>query len=481
MLRVLKRNEEISTADFGGFCPYWTMQNGEVWVADTAEEMFRALPQEQRIIDPPALVSLMQFHFMVGDRTLVKGVHRMPWHSTLKGTGELQRHKHIPHGNTPTDPKEAAIRFIDLVEEELVEVCNRYEKVYLMLTGGLDSRVVAGILNKAKDRIKPPIVGVTWGHPESRDVVFANRIADLYGWEFIPLPYDDQLTMDNLDRGAVWGGNEVVGVHLHNMHWFRSLGKTDLTLAASFGDSIGRAEFSGSHLGALKLPDIFNNGMIFYRSLFPTWASQVKADRALAWEGVASPPMVVQCDLDKQENYMRRQLIHCMHYVSQETNHYQAFTDRKVVEYIWNIDVNNRNDNMYWEVFRLLDERLYTMPWARNCIAPDGSHHPEDETRYRKEYHELHQWLRVDHLEEIRKRYFSSRIQQLNIFDPEKLKAYWDAWLADESNWGEDILKIYQLDKAIEEFGLRSDVRVSSSKELISKVKQGIRHRILKK
>ncbi len=52
MLRKLEKAETVQTSRFGGFCPYWTVLDDEVLVADTAEEIILALPAEERVVDP---------------------------------------------------------------------------------------------------------------------------------------------------------------------------------------------------------------------------------------------------------------------------------------------------------------------------------------------------------------------------------------------------------------------------------------------
>lgn len=78
MLKRLAQNEILRTGQLGGFCPFWTQDQDGVIIADTAEEILQAPPPEKRVIEPAAVLTLLQFNYILGNRTLVKGVYRMP-------------------------------------------------------------------------------------------------------------------------------------------------------------------------------------------------------------------------------------------------------------------------------------------------------------------------------------------------------------------------------------------------------------------
>ena len=63
MIRVLKEGESVTTRNFGGFCPYYYVDDdtGQVIVGDTAEEIISSMPKHKRKIDPAACLSLLCF------------------------------------------------------------------------------------------------------------------------------------------------------------------------------------------------------------------------------------------------------------------------------------------------------------------------------------------------------------------------------------------------------------------------------------
>ena len=84
MLKKLYKDEVYSTKTFGCFCPYWLKTTkGEVYISECFDEIINILPIEERYIDPVAVCSLLQFNYIHGNRTLVKGIDKIPWRATL--------------------------------------------------------------------------------------------------------------------------------------------------------------------------------------------------------------------------------------------------------------------------------------------------------------------------------------------------------------------------------------------------------------
>lgn len=446
-MRVLDISESVETGQLGGFCPYWAQIGGEIVVADTAEEIILALPENKRIIDPVAVLGLLQCNYMLGDRTLIEGIRRMPWHAALRGDGIIERHPPLPHASRHVEPKEAAQALRALLEEELYHVLKNCPRVFLLLSGGLDSRVVAGVLKRIEPQLPAQIACVTWGQQQSRDVAYARRIASWYDWQFFHIPYDVKLTWSNIVKGAIWGGSEIAGIHLHGVHWFESAGPEDLVLAASFGDSIGRAEFSGVRLSDLSLRAIRNTWGAIHPSLERELIASAERDRQTAWQGDQRPPDWVKCELDMQENYMRRMICHALDYVRQFCKLHQAFTSDDVVSYMWSLSPSCRVDEIYHYLLKDLDHRLSALPWARTGVAPDGSIEPDDALR--KEYHEWGKWLRHDLRRRLEPLIFSPGLQQLGLFYGPAIRRMWAGFLAEPGDvlWtGENVVKLCSIE-----------------------------------
>lgn len=463
MLRELKIEETITTRKFGGFCPIWTRHQGKTYVSDTMEEMLNFLPKKDRVIDPSALLSLLSNLYINGDRTIIEGVYRMPWHSTLTSEGKIIRDAPLPHSNNILSSDDASDQLIKLLEEEIIAVTKDKDTIYLLLTGGYDSRIIAGILKRIESEINKPIIAVTWGQENSRDINYASRIAGWFDWEIIKIPYNSNLVKDNLERSAIWGVSEVSGLHLHGMNWFSKIKKNDLALAASFGDGIGRAEFSSSHLADLNLPKIYNPSNLFQPSIYRKNVKTVLKDRSLAWDSEPSDLPWVKNELDRQENYMRRMLCHSMDYISQYSHLYQAFSSDKVVSFMWSLDVSVRNNYIYRKTLEKLDIRLYHLAWSRNGKSFEGVE--DSKTELTKDYHDIYNWIRNELKEDLEKLVFSGKLKDLNIFSNKNLKSFYHNIKSGTQLSRQDIEVFYLLAgiaKSCEHFELVSPIKKPS-------------------
>ena len=425
-------------------------------VADTAEEIILALPEHSRVVDPVAILGLLQFSYILGNRTLVQGVQPMPSRATLRGDGTIQRRPPLPHADRYVEPQEASRVLHELLADELYSVLQNRTRVFLLLSGGLDSRVVAGVLKKLEPAPSLKMICVTWGRAESRDVVYARRIASWFGWEHVHLPYDAELTWANMQRGATWGGSEVPGIHLHAMDWFRNARPDELVIAASFGDSIGRAEFSSRHLRTLKMARLQNTSGLLRESRIAQWLALAEQDRATAWQGETAAPYWVRCELDMQENYMRRMICHAMDYIRQFCSLHQAFTSDKVVSYMWSLSPRCRTDEIYHCLLNDLDPRLAALPWARTGVAPDGT--TERDASLQREYHAVNEWLRDDLRPLIEPLILSPQLAEWGPLYGPAIRRVWTYWLQELSDkfwtWG-NVATLCSLELSRRHFGLQ--------------------------
>ncbi|MDD3296493.1 MAG: asparagine synthase-related protein [Candidatus Omnitrophica bacterium] len=457
MIHELKASERITTSAIGDFCPYWTILDEKVMVADTAEEIISIFPEKKRIIDPVAVIGLLHFNYIPGNRTLIQGVQRMPWRATLRGDGFIKRHAPIPHANNYVGYREIAQNLQELLEEELYNAIQGYRRVFLLLSGGLDSRIIAGVIKKIEPQLNAQITCISWGFLNSRDVVYARKIAGWYNWGFFHIPYDCKLTWDNIKRGAVWGGSEVAGFNLHGLSWFRNAKPEDLVISGSFGNSLGRAEYNHRHLNDIKIEALSRNRMgLLHPSLPNGLVALIENDRQTAWEGTQREPDWVLNELNEQENYLRRELCHPKNYIRNFCNLYEAYTNNKVVSYIWSISPECRKKEVYYQLLKNLDSKLYSLPYARTGVAPDGTRELDLSLRVR--YHEWWKWLRCELRPRLEPLFFSSGLRKLNLFYGLNMHLIWKKWLKEPMNkpgWGLIIAEICSIELSRQHFNIQ--------------------------
>ncbi len=445
------------TANFGNVSPYFIGNAQPQRVYLTAEEAILAVPPAERIVDPVGILEIFNFHHMCGMRTLVPSVKKMPWRAELMEDGTIARLPPIPHGLAHMDPAEAARELCRLLEAELLEAIGSRKKVYLLLTGGYDSRMVAGVLHRARQQIRAEIVVVSWGFEKSRDVQYARRLAEGFGWDFVHVPYGADWTWKNVECMATWGGAEIAGTHLHAMNWFEHAAKDDLVIAASYGDSIGRAEFSGVHLLNLQGPRLQNNAQLIHPFLEEECFRQAREDIASSWALVADGPDCIKWEHHQQENYMRRWIGHAMDRIRVFTGFHQAFTSDPVVGFMWGLCPFMRDGAIYAQAFKQLDARLYSLPWARTGVAPDGTT-KETDPELLTDYHDYERWCRNELAERLEAHAFNGELYKLGfLFAPawNRLYRHWKSYRGAKATGAiRNVVVLAQFDLARQRFGL---------------------------
>src|SRR5690554_1605665 len=104
---------------------------------------------EKRIIDVPSVLEFINFFYFLSDRTIIKGLNKSPWLAKL--SSERTSWDYYPlrdeYVNINSE-KEYAEIFIRKLENEISSYIEGKKHVGILLTGGMDSRVIAVVLNK---------------------------------------------------------------------------------------------------------------------------------------------------------------------------------------------------------------------------------------------------------------------------------------------------------------------------------------------
>lgn len=179
-----RQNRLVITNDHLGLYPLYYAQTQEGLIFSSGVRALLANPDLPRDVDPAAIVQLLTFDHMLDDHTILSAVKLMPQASVLCWTdGRLALKKYW-------FPKYAEIfqlRSEDSYVEELRclmgDALRRQMggelKKGVLLSGGVDSRVILGYLS----RLMPPqeIETLTFGAPGSDDVRAARETAEAIG------------------------------------------------------------------------------------------------------------------------------------------------------------------------------------------------------------------------------------------------------------------------------------------------------------
>ncbi|EFK09714.1 asparagine synthase [delta proteobacterium NaphS2] len=344
-------------------------------------------------VDSAAVLSILNFGWVCGDLTLFHEVRRRPW---LSRVGEDHRPilRIVPkHGWKFDSASNIASDLLKLLEREAQRVCEKADQVCVLLSGGLDSRIVAGVLSRlyrAGDlKCKP--FALTWGFSQSRDAYYAHNVAKTLGFDWENVEFGPDTVMENIDVAAKELGCLHSPEMLHYMTWFKNMPEKTIVLAGSYGDSIGRAEFAGKHLLELSPFRAKNPFQLFKINSHPSAIARIRDEFSSLDDRIPGSPVYAQCEAAMQGHRMRGGLSHALSIINKYCKVYQMFTDPAVYSYMWSIHPSYRNDEIYLETLRKLDGRLANMPWARTNRAIKGKT-VGAKSGLKEQYHDYTKW-----------------------------------------------------------------------------------------
>ncbi|MCH5598727.1 hypothetical protein MKP09_12815 [Niabella ginsengisoli] len=215
----------------------------------------------------------------------------------------------------------------------------------------MDSRIVACVLKDVLEAgafKNKKVIGLTWGYENSRDVVYAKRICRLFNWDWEHLSVDVEQMWMNI-RICMENGCEYTPIHLHAMPIIAERKDIDCVLAGSFGDSVGRAEYSGTKVS--NLVDIRNAIKNPYNILRSDFNVLSKSNTNTDVDGYhkqfpQSKPYMLY-EQDQQLHYMRKMLNSCMSVINKKIPLYQMFSSPAIFGYMWSLDPVLRTNKVY--------------------------------------------------------------------------------------------------------------------------------------
>ena len=395
--------------------PYY-FTNG-TWTSNFKEAV--DLAPDEIHVDMAAIFSYLSFGFVSGNRTLIEEISRQPWLSKLNRENKVVLESIPPHGFYTGSDDFLSRKFFELLVDEARKAVKDFENVYVLLSGGLDSRIVAGVLKHlyGNGELKNKPTAVTWGLEDSRDVVYAKAIAESLDFSWKHAPMSPEILLENIHATV----HELGLIHspelLHNMLWLKkNLPENSLVLAGSFGDSIGRAEFSGKHLLLLNNPNPTDNFKLLKGDIANQARSKVQKDIQELFSRSSSALPYMQYEHFQQGFRMRNGLCNALSIINGNATVYQMFTAPEVFSFIWSLHPSRRDDDIYRKLLDNFFPKLARMPWARTNKALGGDTFGAIKG-LRENYHDYTNWMRLDIRAELEELVDPEWFEKLEIFD----------------------------------------------------------------
>lgn len=371
--------------------PRYQSPDGRWW--QTFDAALAHCPTEL-VWDPAALLSVSMFNYACADRTLIGEIKRQPWLSRVPAVGPAEYTSVIPHNRRWMDQERIANELYSRLATELTSACRDRRRVYLLLSGGMDSRIVAGAiadLHRRGELANLP-VAVTWGLEDSRDVVYAREIAKRLGFEWIHVSLGPDDLFENIEATAAYLGAMIPPNLLHRVTWFRHVESDAIVLAASYGDMVGRGEFSGRTVLELESHAVRDVYCLLHRDFSTEGRREFSLDVEALRQRCPRDHEYVSCELEQHNFYTRGALNQAMSVIGRFCGIYQAFTDPEVYGFMWSLHPALRTDEPYARLLERYDPYLARLPWARTNRALAGA--TSGRQRQRNSYHDYEAWIR---------------------------------------------------------------------------------------
>jgi hypothetical protein len=429
-MTALRRPEEFFDRydHLGNPYPYYVEGGSRVFQASFGTAI-GAIESAERRIDPAGAIEVLNKGYPLGNRTLVQGVRRSPWMGRPGHAGGWEYAPIPPHGRETPNLQRFVEQFKSRLHSELGDyVCGR-ARIGILLSGGMDSRMLAGLLRELQlsREFAGNVVAFTWGLPGSRDVSYAQEIARRYAWDWIHLPLGPETLRENVHLCGLMGA-EFAPFHLHGMRRIRDLNGLDAVIAASYGDMVGRGEFAGRWLYDLKpiVPRALNRFGLVKVAVLRDARPAIEED-AFGYRRVVSRDHEYQYrEIEHHMHYTRRLLQGAMGTISEVIPFFQLFTAPATVGAMWALDASLRRDAVYTELLQSLPSDLHDIPWARTGRL-FGTAAPILDSLSRN-HHAYGRWLRTELRDEIRSLAGGDAIRSLGVFNGPALDTILKIW-----------------------------------------------------
>lgn len=191
---------------FGANRHYWLHQPGTLHLACEVKVLAVALDDVQ--VEATALASMLTFGYHIGDLTLVKGVKSLPNACQLEYRAfddrlRMDRYWDYPYGEAEPlrgSKDELAASLHGHLTTAVRRQLRRVNKILLPISGGMDSRTLAGLL--AQTGFTGEVIAYSYGQPGSNDVRYGRALARRLGYPHVAIAPPADFVTRHLEEAA---------------------------------------------------------------------------------------------------------------------------------------------------------------------------------------------------------------------------------------------------------------------------------------
>ncbi|WP_263821275.1 asparagine synthase-related protein [Salinibacter sp.] len=420
--------EWLTTTDhIGSHYPYY-YEGGNKKYRLSFRKSIEEISPEKRILDTAAVAEILGRGYPLGNRTLVRGLKKVPW-MAKPADGEWCRHQIPKHDTRTPNAEDIESELRSALKREVLNYASEVGEIGILLSGGMDSRIVAGIVRQLKEsgQLSGNVIALTWGLEKSRDVKYAREIARRYDWSIRHYEITPELLLENIyTMGRI--GAEGPPHHLHALPRIRKESSLDVILSGSYGNSIGRGLYSDDKVESLDpiVPKWINSFGVLRQNVLDESHENILNDAYSCRNRLSRSFEYQYREIEYQRHYMRRGLQAWMTYVSEKTPIFQVFTSPNIVKLMWGLDSEVRDDRYYHRIVSSLPKNIGEIPYAKTGL-PFGADKGTADDGF-KNHHKYGRWLRNELRSEVIKLLKKDGIWSLNIFNKKSVNRLLKLW-----------------------------------------------------
>ena len=240
-------------SDRYGFCKlfYWVSSNRILFASEYKAIIWHE--DFQKKMDEEALADFMALGYSLGDKTFFENIKLLPHGSVLTFQAEgkllIERYWDYSFRNVDSPLKEVdeyIDRYYDLLKKAVKRQIEGERVIGLPLSGGLDSRALAGMLSKLN--FEGEVKTFSYGNLDCFDVIYGRRIAKKLNHEHTYIPIDSTYLRDN-SESFVWlteGTVNCLNAHMMLTHTVINENKINTIMTGFLGDTVGGEPIVGT-------------------------------------------------------------------------------------------------------------------------------------------------------------------------------------------------------------------------------------------
>lgn len=201
---------------------FYSFQKGRLLISSQVKSILPLL--ERKTIDIEGIGDLLAFEFLLGERTLVNEIRSIPPASFIEWeNGKIKKKKYwdfnFKHTKSQKEYPKKLLKAYEESVDSILKTIDSSQKVGIFLSGGLDSRLLFGVL--VKKNIDFLAITYDTNPPGGVNPAISERISARFGIENIvaDFPYDI-IDMPDLIKESVWITDGLTPWHFfYNMNF----------------------------------------------------------------------------------------------------------------------------------------------------------------------------------------------------------------------------------------------------------------------